>query len=543
MDRFSISQRLVGGFSALGVMVVVMAVLAIFAIQGLGSKFTSLTEGFEAFNSVAAVQEDLTEARMHAFAWRATVEPHHAEEVQANIDEIIEMVPTLRESEFFQADEIQQLQLGSQRYAELFAALVDGDASASQPLDDLGPDLMALVEEKYERIQQHVDALSAEFEAAQAATIWRLVFAGLVAVALAGILAVFILRSLTGPLGQLIARIRGLAEGDYDGAVPCLSLRDRLGEMAQSQEALRSRLSEARSIQADNEARSEEQLRRGAALEGLIGEFRDEVERSTTSLSGAGDQLKQAAQSLSGLTETAERKVVSVASSSEESSASVQTVASSAEELAASISEILRAARDTSQGVLGATEVSSQARSELEAMSEAVNGMSDVLSAINGVAEQTNLLALNATIEAARAGDAGKGFAVVASEVKALAEQTQKLTEQIGTQIDELKNRSESVSGGAAKIGDALITIQEQATATTSTAEQQTAAVQEISSSAQEAAGGASQSSASVMEISDAVASAAGEARSVEQVADDVVTRSSELRERIAIFLDAVKAA
>lgn len=86
---------------------------------------------------------------------------------------------------------------------------------------------------------------------------------------------------------------------------------------------------------------------------------------------------------------------------------------------------------------------SKEMQKDMDVLLNIINHMNEVIAGINSISSQTNLLALNASIEAARAGDAGRGFAVVAEEIRQLAEETQKLTANMGDFVERIKGASQ----------------------------------------------------------------------------------------------------
>lgn len=99
----------------------------------------------------------------------------------------------------------------------------------------------------------------------------------------------------------------------------------------------------------------------------------------------------------------------------------------------------LTAIRDLSAQTISAA---GEMQTDMDELMDIINHISSILSGIDTISLQTNLLALNASVEAARAGEAGKGFSVVAGEIRELAEETQKLTKDMGTFVENMKHAS-----------------------------------------------------------------------------------------------------
>ncbi len=168
-------------------------------------------------------------------------------------------------------------------------------------------------------------------------------------------------------------------------------------------------------------------------------EVSDEAYLTTQELISTSQQNTQRADALNQETESISHSMSELLITSQDISQNVQsatdnikTVSESGQQVGSEINQLRQQINQLNDGI----SVSTQEVQELETK---IEGIFEILTAIQSIAEQTNLLALNAAIEAARAGDQGRGFAVVADEVRNLASRTQASTEEIQLIIDKLK--------------------------------------------------------------------------------------------------------
>ena len=113
-------------------------------------------------------------------------------------------------------------------------------------------------------------------------------------------------------------------------------------------------------------------------------------------------------------------------------------------------------------------------------LTNAVDQIGTITTAIKYIASETNLLALNATIEAARAGDHGRGFAVVASEVRKLSDQSNKSTDNIRISIMDVQKVVDQIVPALQRTVDEIIKTQAEVERISIAAQEESRAMGEI---------------------------------------------------------------
>ncbi len=359
---------------------------------------------------------------------------------------------------------------------------------------------------------------------------------------IAGGVAFVVVRSVTGPLGDLVDAMKRLSGGDLAVGISGEARRDEVGDMARALAIFRDSAQREKDLEAKAVADAEaaKGVRR-AAMIALADRFDREVGQIVVGMSSAAEEMEGTARSMADLATESGGRAASVSSSTEEATANVQTVASAAEELATSIDEISGQVNRSGTIAESAVTQANRTTESIRALIDATDRIGEVVTLISAIASQTNLLALNATIEAARAGDAGKGFAVVANEVKALAGQTAKATEEISTQIAAVQEQTRSSAQDIEAIVSTIRQINETASAIASAVTEQGAATREITRSIQQAAAGTSAVAMSVSGLKDAAETTGAAAEDVRQAASVLSHKTGDLSSQVAQFVERIR--
>ena len=284
----------------------------------------------------------------------------------------------------------------------------------------------------------------------------------LLALAISGVIALYMSGVIVRPLRRAIAAADQIASGDLSGDIVSRST-DETGQLLNALSAMTQ------------------------SLRTLVGEVAN----------GAHTVHDTSAQIAQGNLDLSQR--------TEEQASTLEETASSLEELTSTVTQNAQSAKQASQLAVDASDVARKGGSVVGQVVSTMTGISasskkiaDIISVIDGIAFQTNILALNAAVEAARAGEQGRGFAVVAAEVRNLAQRSAAAAKEIKMLIGDSVDK---VEAGTKLVDAAGKTMQEIVTSVTKVSE----LIAEIAAASQEQSAGIGQVNTAITQMDQVV--------------------------------------
>ncbi len=316
----------------------------------------------------------------------------------------------------------------------------------------------------------------------------------LVAIVFAG-LVVYVIRTLTSPLENLVKAMQRAADGDLTV-----------------------------SVKVDSEHRDEI-----AEVSGALNIVIDELNDSMRKVAMAAEAVSTGAHELNGASSQLSSSAQEQASSLEETAASMEEMTGTVKHNADNAVQADKLAAESRDAANEGVVMASSIKRSMDLIESSSKKIGDIIGVIDEIAFQTNLLALNAAVEAARAGEHGRGFAVVAAEVRNLAQRSATAAKEIKVlitdSIEKVGDGTHLVSVSSAKLEGIAEKVKKAAELIT-----------EISAASQEQSSGIEQVNRAIMQMDTVTQSNAAQVEELSSTSQSLAVQSERLHSLVSHF-------